>query len=444
MRLAKRSIALVPQTAVVSSLAFGMISGSPSSNVAATGQFTIPLMKKMGISPEEAGAIEAVASAGGQIMPPVMGVAAFLMVAFIGKSYLFIITRAFPIAFIFYMTLAFSVDLVQKRSVKRGLAGGRVAVESRASAPQPEVVEISREQMLGLGASVVISIGVLIGLLSAGFAVPFGARFMVLTFLALNFIRILITNRKQGLIAGLKEFGLGMVRGLAEGGRTISRLFMMIIPITIIISGMVNTALNIKLANFILYLGSESMIYVVLATAILCILFGCAVSTTGTYIIVSVILAPALVTLGMNIFVAHMFIFYYAILSNLSPPVAVASTVAASVANANFLRLCRHAMAMGLPLYIFPMVFVFYPNILLFDAMTPVILLLMAVAFFGFAYAIYGKKRMIRMLFAPLGMVILFHGLIGLWAGIAAAVAIVALSQVDRIRRLIPMGSLRK
>ena len=442
--LIKRSQRLVPQVTVLTTAFMGMISGTPPAIVAALGPVLLPIMDRIGMRRTESGACLAIGAAGGQIMPPIMGVAAFLMVAFIGKSYLYIISRAFPVAIVFFLTLAFSVDLLRKRSIRRSSAKEKITIESSASVQQPGEIELSRERLIGGSATIIISLGVLVGLLIMGFDIPYAGRLLVLAYLGISFIRLLVVNRKQGLIAGLKEFGVGTVQGLVDGGKSIASLFMMIVPITLIISGMVNTALNIKLANWILYLGAENIIYVVVATAILAILFGFAVSTTGTYIVVSVILCPALVQLGMDIFVAHMFVFYYAILSNLTPPVAVSSTVAASIAKTNFVRLAGHAMIMGLPLFIFPMIFVFYPNVLLYNAMTPVILLLMTVAFFGFAYTFYGEKRMLRLLCGPLGVVILFHGLIGLWAGIAAAVAIVVITQAGSIRRLIHIGSLRE
>lgn len=429
--VALRSIMYVSQVAVWGTALMGMISGTPPAIVAALGPLLIPMMDKIGLRREDSGAIIAIGAAGGQIMPPVMGIAAFIMVAFIERSYLTIIISAFPAAAIFFSALSFSVYLLVHAQHR---AFSKKEIEDMKKKIISQKIDISKEMLIGGSLAIVIALGVLIFLLIRGFNIPYASLKVVEVYIVFNLITFLIVNRKKSFLVGLKDFGQRTLNGFIDGGLGIGNMFMMIVPITIVISGMTNTALSIKIANWVLYLGENNILFVALATAFTCILFGFAVSTTGAYIVVSVILCPALIRLGIDPLVAHMFVFYYAILSNLTPPVAVSSTVAARVAEANFLKLATTAMKMGAPLFILPMVFLFYPNIMLFNAQTPLILLMTAIAFFGVAYFFFGQNWIKRILSAVLALFIILHGSIGgLTFGIIAAVGILIICFGDKL-----------
>ena len=429
-RLIKRSPGLAPEGCVAGSALMGMVSGTPPAIITALAPVFLPIMDKVRIPRTRSAAILAVGAAGGNIMPPIMGAAAFLMVVFLGKSYLYISSHAFPVALIFFLTVAFATWLIYARSIET----------KQASTPAIEeaVVAINWERLVGQSVVIVGGIVVLVALLVLGFAIPYATRFMVLVVMGMGLVSYLFYNRKQGLIAGLKEFGQRTVKGWIAGGRSLGSIMMMIFPLTVIIVAMGITGLSIKLTNALVMLGADNLLFVAVMTALLCLLFGCAVSTVGVYMIVGVLLAPALVKLGIPPFCAHMFVFYYALLSNLTPPVAVSSVVAASVAECSFVKVCGNAITIGLPLFIFPFMFILYPNILLFDdPMSAVlILLLLAVAFFGFAYAFYSGGRLPkRVLFGCMGVGILLHTFVGLWFGIVLAVAMVMIMLIPWYRQ---------
>ena len=414
--LARRSIAFIPQTAVFGSMGFGMISGAPASNVAATGSFTIPLMKRIGIEPKYAGAIEAVASTGGQIMPPIMGVAAFLMVAFTGYNYFQIMTAAIWGALIFYSATAYSVHLITKRAFA---ASDSTQVASLLGEEQGKLSSIMIDAI-----PMVASLVILVSLLGNRFAIPYSGIRAIGTFLLVSFMVLLLRRRGSGLFLILKEYGKKTLDGFVRGGEMISTIMLMITPIGLVIGALTATAFNVKIANFLLFLGEANIVYVAAITALICVLFGFAVSTTASYIMVSMILAPALIMLGFPVLVVHFYIFYYAILSNLTPPVAVASLMATRISGARFLPLCREGIKIGLPLFILPISFILYPNILLVDVFTPLIFLILVAVFLGFAYTLFGQRRDLRIYLLILSLSAFLHRLTHLYVGVFSALLI--------------------
>lgn len=414
--LARRSIAFIPQTAVFGSMGFGMISGAPASNVAATGSFTIPLMKRVGIEPRYAGAIEAVASTGGQIMPPIMGIAAFLMVAFTGYNYFEIMKSAIWGAMIFYLATAYSVYLIGKRTFA---AGETTQVASLLGEKQEKLSSIMIDAI-----PMVASLVVLVSLLASAFAIPYSGIRAIGTFLLVSFIGLLLRRRGSGLFLVLKEYGKKALDGIVRGGEMIASIMLIIIPIGLIVGALTATAFNVKIANFLLFLGEANIAYVAVITALTCILFSFAVSTTATYIMVSMILAPALVILGLPVLVVHFYIFYYSILSNLTPPVAVASVMATKISGARFLPLCREGLKIALPLFVLPISFILYPNILLVDVFTPLIFLILLAVFLATSYVFFGQRRDIKIYMLILSLSAFLHRLIHLYLGVFAALLI--------------------
>ena len=393
--LVKRSIYFIPQSAVISSMCFGMISGSAPGNVAATGSFTIPLMKRFGIPLEQAGATEAVSSTGGQIMPPIMGIAAFLMISFTGFSYLKIMSAAIWSALIFYGSVSFSVYLISLRSLKKAF------LEEQ----QTEDVRL----LFIKAVPILISFLILISILSQGYSVPYAGIRAVGVFLICQLFLSFYLNKKQNSGLIFKNYFQKIIEGVAGGGRAASDIMIVLVPINIILGCMTGTALNIKIANYILFLSEENLFLVALFTALICIVFGCAVSTTATYIMVSLILAPGLEKVGVPILAAHFFIFYFSMLSNITPPVAMSTVVAARISKGSYIGTCIEGIKMSASLFLLPFIFILYPNLIMIDKYTILRFFILLVAFLGLSYMFYGQKLLYRFIFAVTAIFIVFR-----------------------------------
>jgi TRAP transporter 4TM/12TM fusion protein len=327
------------KVAVVSSAMFGTISGSAVANVVTTGNFTIPLMKRIGYKPHFAGAVEAASSTGGQIMPPIMGAAAFVMAEFTGIPYVEIIKHAALPAILYFGALFAAVHL---EALKTGLMG----------LPKAEIPALGRTLLTG--GHLLLPIPIILGLLFAGYTPMYAA------IIATGSTIVLSWFRKETRM-GPREIWFALERG-AMNTVTVA---VACATAGIIIGVVALTGLGLKFTSVVLALSGGSLIPALILTMIAGLILGMGLPTTPAYIVQAALLIPALITMGIVPIAAHMFAFYFAIISAITPPVALASYAAAGVARADVMRTGWTAMKLGATAYIVPFMFVFSPALLL-------------------------------------------------------------------------------
>jgi len=357
--LGGRSRAGPAQVAVISSGFMGMISGSSVANVAATGAFTIPMMKRSGFKPEFAGAVEAVASTGGQLTPPVMGLAAFLIVGTTGIPYLEVmLAAAFP-ALIYYVHLMLGVHL---RTVALGIDTRTV---SQKDADGMEPIGVG-EAMLRYG-HLLLGIAVLVWLLVIQMPAGTAALYSIGALIALDSLRRLVTGYREPVkaVGGILRM---IVTGLNVGARGGAQVAVVIAVIGVMVEVFAVTGFAQKLSNMMLELADGRLWLLLLIAALTCLVFGLGLPTSAAYIIVAVLGAPAMMKLGVPELAAHMFVFYFANVSAITPPVAVSALVAANIAGGRFMTTAFTSMQLGLPGFLLPFLFVVRPEILGIDA----------------------------------------------------------------------------
>jgi TRAP transporter 4TM/12TM fusion protein len=328
--------------AVVGSAFFGMISGSAVANVSAVGVVTIPLMKRAGFPATVAAAVEAVGSTGGQLMPPVMGAAAFLMAELLQVPYASVAVAAAIPAVLYYLALFFQVDL---EAAKRGILG-----------EPPEQLPRTRE-VLRAGWYFPIPFGVLIGAL-----IGWGLR---AEYCALLATAVLVFC---ALVFGYKghRYTIGEVlRAVVSTGGAVIDLIM-IVAVAGMFIGILNiTGLAFGLTLQLLTITQQNVILLLLLTAALGVLLGMGMPTVGVYIIMATLIAPALVQAGIEPMAAHLFVLYFGIMSMVTPPVALAAFAAANIGGADPNRTGWTAARIGWSAYIVPFLFVFSPSLLM-------------------------------------------------------------------------------
>lgn len=330
------------KVAVLSSGLMGTVSGSSVGNVAGTGSFTIPMMKKLGYRPAFAGAVEAAASTGGQLMPPVMGAAAFLMAEFVGVPYFDVVKAAVIPAMLYYIGVWLGVHYEAK---KFGLKG----------TPRDQLPKF-KDLFLEKG-HLAIPLIVIIYLLVSGYT-PMRAA---LAAIALSIIcaclrkstRISFKQILQGLIDGSKGV-LGVLIACATAG--------------IIIGVVTKTGVGLKVATALLDLAGGKLLPAMFFTMITSLILGMGVPTTANYVITSTIAAPALIQMQVPVLAAHMFAFYFGIVADVTPPVALAAYAGAGIAGANPMRCGVIAAKLAIAAFIVPYIFVLAPELLMINA----------------------------------------------------------------------------
>ena len=330
------------KTAVIFSTLLGMISGSAAGNVAVTGSFTIPIMKKEGYKSHQAGAIEAVVSTGGQIMPPVMGAAAFIMAEIVGTPYINIMKAGLMPALLFFFSILFVVHLQ--------------AIKSEIAFDGDD--ELSNEpfyKTLFAGIPFLVPFVSLIGMMVSGYSPVLSSFYSIILILVLH----LLTVRKIS-----KEFFIKIASATIKGVKSA-------VPISVacasagIISGiMAITGLGSKLSIFIISLSGGVPFFGLILTMIAAIILGMGLPTTASYLILATVVAPALSDMGVPLLTAHMFVFFFGCVSTITPPVALASYVAAGVAQADINKVGWTAFRYGFVCYLLPFAFFFGPGLL--------------------------------------------------------------------------------
>ena len=335
LKLSDKSVGGPAKAAVLSSGLIGMISGSAQANVSTTGVFTIPLMKKAGYKPEEAGAIESVASTGGQIMPPIMGTGAFIMAEMIGVPYIKIATTAIIPALAYYGAVFVLVHLLAK---KYGIG------EGEKYGGDPVLPRLYR----------LAPIVLLVVFICIGMSMPRAALYCALLSLVLSM-----------LSSDTRPSPKKMLNTLIEGVRQSANIAIPTGACGIMIGIVVRSGIAVKIAKLIGQTGGQSLLLALVVAAIGCLLLGMALPTVAAYLIANTLFCSSIMGLGVQTLVANMFIFYFGVIAQITPPVCLASFTAAGIANASAWKTGWKAFSFAIVAFIAPFLFVFRPAMLL-------------------------------------------------------------------------------
>ena len=324
------------QSAVVSSGLVGMVMGAGVANVAFTGPITIPIMKKAGYTANQAGAIEASASAGGQIMPPIMASAAFLMAGLLGITYGSIIFMAFIPGIIYFFSIGSAVHLL---ALKQGI---------KAAEEKVDLGMVKRRFPI-----FIVPLCLVIVLLAMSYSATLAAFSAIMLLIVLSFIRKETRLSWGGLVEGFRN-GCVAASGLAVAIATIG-----------IISAMISlTGVGMKIAFTVEQWSLGIPFVAVFICMVVTVLLGCGMPVTAAYALVAIVVAPVLIRLGMGDIQTHFFILYFAAFSTLSPPVASAALVGATIAGGNYFRTAVESMKIAAPAFIIPWLILWNPNLI--------------------------------------------------------------------------------
>lgn len=327
------------KTAVIASGLMGMISGSSAANVVTTGTFTIPLMKRTGYKPHEAGAVEAVASTGGMFTPPIMGAGAFIMAEYIGLSYGKVALGATFPAFLYYCSIILAVDALAVKHKLKGLPASEL----------PEMGKVMKERGL-----LALPIIILIALIIYGFS-P-----MKSAVLSLASVLVVACFNKE-----TRPTLRRILRALESGSRSVGSIVCTCACAGIIVGVLSITGLGAKLSYTMISIAHGNIYIGAIITALITILLGCGMPAAAVYVVLASILAPSLVEMGAEPFAAHMFIFFFSCIGTITPPVAITSYTAAAIADADATKTGWTAFFMGIVAFIIPFIFLTSPALLL-------------------------------------------------------------------------------
>ncbi len=329
-------------TAVVSSALMGSVTGSAMANVATTGAFTIPMMKKVGYQPHQAGAIEAAASTGGQIMPPVMGATAFVLAEMVEVSYVKVMAAALVPALLYFLSVGIYAQLQAKRmNIKASM----------------DNVRFSLYDLLKNGPIFLLPLLAIIVILILGYSPMFTIFWAICILLALNFLDIAFRKDHDALRNLVPAFISG-----AEAGAKIAVTCAVLGPI---ITTVTKTVLGLKIPSVISLWCQGSLPLALLITMCACIILGMGVPTLAAYLLVSLVGTPVLVELGVQPFAAHMFVFIFACFSCLTPPIAISAIPAAGIAGSSYMRTAMEASKVGVLGFIVPYLLVYAPELMI-------------------------------------------------------------------------------
>jgi len=394
MALTGKSAGGPGKVAIISSSLFGTVSGSAVANVMVTGPITIPLMKRTGFRPAFAAAVESVASTGGQIMPPVMGAVAFVMAEFLAVPYLQVAIWALVPALLYYVSVFFAVHFEAKRYKLMGVPANELPSIGR--------VMIERGHMF-------LPMGIIIGGLVLGYSAPLCALVAALSCLPIAMLRH--TTRKD--ITWMTP-----IKALEEGARGTLSVAMACACAGLVIGSITITGLGIVFTQVVIELANDHILLALVVTALAGIILGMGMPTTPAYIVMVALLVPALIKMGIIAPAAHLFALYFAILSAITPPVALSVFAAAGIANANMWSAGLASVRAAAPAYIVPFMFAFEPALLFivkdgqewYHALWPIStaiigVVALAAGLFGWLHSHATMPQRILLVFAALSLI---------------------------------------
>jgi TRAP transporter 4TM/12TM fusion protein len=431
-RLAGRSRQMVPQAAVMGSMSIGMVSGSGSANAVVVGTITIPLMKRYGVPGVFAAAVETAASMGGLIMPPMMGVGAFLMADFLGVPYWDVVVRGFSLALVYYAALAFAVYLICVRLLPR----------ESVEAPAVSAYNRVKTSIFFLG---VVFLMVLMGYMGVGelLAALYTALFMFVLLLV-NFLYFKYVLKDP---AGVAETFLGNLKLTIETHADMtSYLTLLLATLGIMIGLFTVTGFINRMGGMLLDLGSWNIMALVGMAFIFGWLVGMGLPPTATYIIGAVVIVGPLRELGINPWVAHFFVFLLSVWGELSPPTSLTAAIAARIAEASFMQTMWVALRICLPITLMTFA-IFTRSDMVVTPGWPQIeqTLIVFVGTFAVAFVMFGRFAahatldvLMRIVLALGALIALFHPDDGIATVAAVATFVVTLAGIWRHRAIAP------
>jgi len=402
------------KVAVISSGFFGTISGSSVANTVTTGTFTIPLMKSIGYEGHFAGAVEAASSTGGQLMPPIMGAAAFIMSDFIGVPYITIAIAAVLPALLYYMAVFIMIHMEAKRLGLKGLPREQL----------PNTRKIFME-----GGHLLIPLFVIIYMLIKGYTPLKAAFYSILLTVGVAMMRANTRLKLQDIIDAFDEgarSSLAVAAACACAG--------------LVIGSVTLTGIGLKLANGIVSLAGGHLFFTLVLTMVTSILLGMGLPTTAKYIVLASMAAPAIQKFGVPVLAAHMFIFYYGIIADLTPPVALAAYAGAGIAGADPMRTGFTALRLAVAGFLIPYFFAYNPELLMINASfanttVPALTAIGGTVLLSFAAAGYWLRNLHlyeRALLLVGALLLIQPGLMTDGAGVAIGVAVYLLQKMSK------------
>jgi TRAP transporter 4TM/12TM fusion protein len=392
------------KVAVIASALEGMYSGSSVANTVGSGSVTIPVMKKTGYKPEFAAAVEAAASTGGQIMPPIMGAAAFLMAELTNIPYPVIAVSAILPALLYFTGIFLMIHFEAKKLGLRGLP--------KESIPHFGKLFIAKGYLF-------LPVIVLVALMSWGKTPAYAACFAILAALVVSFFR-------KDTRFTLPSF----MEALSNGSRNTIGVAMACAIAGIVVGIVSLTGLGQVLISVLLSVANNSLFLALVLTMVACLILGMGIPTTANYVIMATITAPIVVRMGVPVMAAHMFVFYFGIVADITPPVALAAYAGAAIAKANPIKTGIIATRLAITAFIIPYIFVFNPAMLFINTTVPdviQIVLTSCIGMFGLSAGLEGYMR--RPIWFPLRLLLIGGGLLlihpGLLTDIAGLVLIV-------------------
>jgi TRAP transporter 4TM/12TM fusion protein len=329
------------KVAIITSSMFGTVSGSAVANVMTTGAFTIPLMRRTGYRPAFSGAVEAVASTGGQLMPPIMGAAAFVMAEFLGTSFLTVASFAIFPAILYFVAVFMAVHFEAKRIGLKGI-------------PKPDLPRLG--EVLRERGHLFLPLAIIIGVLLSGYSASFAALSGIVSVIPTTWLRrstrYTFTPRT-------------IIETLEAGARNTIVVALACACAGIVIGVIILTGLGLAFTNLVMAASYNMLLPALILTMIAGIILGMGLPTTPAYIMQVALLVPALVRLGVQVEAAHLFVLYFAVLSAITPPVALAVYAANGISRAGLMESSWAAVKLGLTGYIIPFMFVFGPSLLM-------------------------------------------------------------------------------
>jgi TRAP transporter 4TM/12TM fusion protein len=330
------------KVAVLASAMFGTISGSAVANVSVTGNYTIPLMRRLGYDRDFAGGVESMSSTGGGITPPVMGIAAFIMADLLGVSYLSIIAYAVIPCLLFYAGILAGVHFEAQRA---GLA----------PLPREELPRLRDVLTWQKTAPLFIPVAVLLGLLFYGYTLLSSGFYACVAAIVLHVF---------SSIRGIKDRGRATLQALSEGGIAVAKIAPLLIAVAMFTSLLGLTGVAAKVSGVILELGGENLAASLLVAAVVPLLLGAPLPVAATYILSAALIAPALIRLKLDPVAVHMFLLYWATLASITPPTCTACVVAANISGGNWFRTSLVGMRLGAVAFLVPFFFVLNPALI--------------------------------------------------------------------------------
>ncbi|GAB6393500.1 MAG: C4-dicarboxylate ABC transporter [Treponematales bacterium] len=386
------------KVAVIASALEGMYSGSSVANTVGSGSVTIPVMKKTGYRPEFAAAVEAAASTGGQIMPPIMGAAAFLMAELTGIPYPVIAVSAILPALLYFTGIFLMIHFEAKKLGLKGL-------------PKESIPRFGK--LLFTKGYLFLPVIILVALMSAGFTPAYAACFAILAAAVVSFFR-----------KDTRFTPASFTDALSNGARNTIGVAMACAIAGIVVGIVSLTGLGQILISFLLQVAQNSLFLALFLTMIACLILGMGIPTTANYVIMATITAPIVVRMGVPVMAAHMFVFYFGIVADITPPVALAAYAGAAIAKANPIKTGVTATRLAITAFIIPYIFVFSPSMLFIDT-TPLevarIVITSCLGMFGLSIGLEGYMR--RRIPIPLRLLAVSGGLMLIHPGPASDLA---------------------